>query len=74
MKTYICPVCHNEEHLPGARFCMVCGAAFPLRNSRLLLGRAVCAIMAVRILTPRPVPTARRPGAVGRGCERRERP
>lgn len=30
VKTYICPVCHNEEHLPGARFCMVCGAAFPL--------------------------------------------
>ena len=21
-----CPVCHNEEHLPGARFCMICGA------------------------------------------------
>lgn len=21
-----CPVCHNEEHLPGARLCMICGA------------------------------------------------
>lgn len=24
-KRYACPVCHNEEHLPGARFCMICG-------------------------------------------------
>nr|DAQ34091.1 MAG TPA: hypothetical protein [Caudoviricetes sp.] len=57
---------------PASAWCAA--LPFPLRNSRLLLGRAVCAIMAVRILTPRPVPTARRPGAVGRGCERRERP
>ena len=21
-----CPVCHNEEHLEGARFCMICGS------------------------------------------------
>ena len=32
VKTYICPVCHNEEHLPGARFCMVCGTGFPLKE------------------------------------------
>lgn len=30
VKKYVCPICHNEEHLPGARFCMVCGTAFPL--------------------------------------------
>ena len=22
-----CPVCHSSEHLPEARFCMICGAA-----------------------------------------------
>lgn len=27
---YECPVCHNTEHLPGAKFCMVCGNGFPL--------------------------------------------
>lgn len=27
---YECPVCHNTEHLPGAKFCMVCGTGFPL--------------------------------------------
>lgn len=26
MSEYVCPVCHNEEHLPGAKFCMACGA------------------------------------------------
>lgn len=26
MSEHICPVCRNEEHLPGAKFCMVCGA------------------------------------------------
>lgn len=29
-KRYVCPVCHNTEHLPGARFCMICGEPFPL--------------------------------------------
>ena len=29
---YTCPVCHNTEHLPGAKFCMVCGTAFPLKG------------------------------------------
>lgn len=24
-KRYVCPLCRNEEHLPGARFCMICG-------------------------------------------------
>ena len=31
-KQYVCPVCHNAEHLPGAKFCMICGTAFPLSN------------------------------------------
>ena len=22
---YECPVCHNKEHLKGAKFCMICG-------------------------------------------------
>lgn len=22
---YVCPVCHNTEHLKGAKFCMICG-------------------------------------------------
>ena len=22
---YECPVCHNTEHLKGAKFCMICG-------------------------------------------------
>lgn len=30
---YVCPVCHNTEHPPGAKFCMVCGEAFPLHMS-----------------------------------------
>lgn len=25
MSEYICPVCRNTEHLPGAKFCMICG-------------------------------------------------
>lgn len=29
---YVCPVCHNAEHPPGAKFCMICGTAFPLSN------------------------------------------
>ena len=29
---YACPVCHNMEHLPGSKFCMVCGTAFPLNG------------------------------------------
>ena len=29
-KRYACPVCHNTEHLPEARFCMICGEPFPL--------------------------------------------
>lgn len=29
---YTCPVCHNTEHLPGTKFCMVCGTAFPLKG------------------------------------------
>lgn len=29
---YTCPVCHNTEHLPGAKFCMVCGTAFPMKG------------------------------------------
>lgn len=29
---YACPVCHNMEHLPGSKFCMVCGTAFPLKG------------------------------------------
>lgn len=24
-KRYVCPVCHNAEHLKGAKFCMICG-------------------------------------------------
>ena len=31
-KQYVCPVCHNAEHLPGEKFCMICGTAFPLSN------------------------------------------
>lgn len=31
-KRYVCPVCHNAEHLPGAKFCVICGTAFPLSN------------------------------------------
>ena len=31
-KQYVSPVCHNAEHLPGAKFCMICGTAFPLSN------------------------------------------
>ena len=27
---YECPICHNTEHLPGAKFCMICGEPFPL--------------------------------------------
>ena len=27
---YECPVCHNTEHLPRAKFCMICGEPFPL--------------------------------------------
>lgn len=23
--SYVCPTCHNNEHLPGAKFCMICG-------------------------------------------------
>ena len=26
------PVCGNAERLPGAKFCMICGTAFPLSN------------------------------------------
>lgn len=26
---YECPQCHNTEHVPGAKFCMICGMAFP---------------------------------------------
>lgn len=33
-KRYVCPVCHNSEHLPGAKFCMICGTAFPLSNQK----------------------------------------
>lgn len=33
-KRYVCPVCHNTEHLPGARFCMICGEPFPLSKQR----------------------------------------
>lgn len=29
---YVCPVCHNDRHPPGAKFCMVCGTGFPLSN------------------------------------------
>lgn len=29
---YTCPNCHNTEHLPGAKFCMICGLAFPLKK------------------------------------------
>lgn len=29
---YVCPVCHNTEHPPGAKFCMICGEAFPLHR------------------------------------------
>lgn len=38
MKKYVCPVCHNKEHLPGARFCMVCGTGFPLKEQLLSPG------------------------------------
>ena len=31
---YTCPVCHNTQHPPGAKFCMVCGTAFPLKGDR----------------------------------------
>lgn len=27
---YECQQCRNTEHLPGAKFCMICGEAFPL--------------------------------------------
>ena len=30
--SYVCPVCHNDRHPPGAKFCMVCGTGFPLSN------------------------------------------
>lgn len=30
MNERICPVCYNKEHLPDAKFCMVCGA--PLQS------------------------------------------
>ena len=29
---YECPRCHNTEHPPGAKFCMVCGLGFPLKK------------------------------------------
>ena len=25
MSEYICPACRNDKHLPGAKFCAVCG-------------------------------------------------
>lgn len=31
---HICPQCHNTEHLPGAKFCMICGLAFPSERNR----------------------------------------
>ena len=24
-RIFRCPTCHNSEHLPGAKFCMICG-------------------------------------------------
>lgn len=30
--SYECPRCHNTEHPPGAKFCMVCGLGFPLKK------------------------------------------
>lgn len=30
----ICPVCHNDDHRPGARFCWVCGYGFPLSAAK----------------------------------------
>ena len=51
MKKYICPVCHNEEHPARARFCMVCGTAFPMEEQprdesletvKLLAVAAIC--------------------------------
>lgn len=31
MNQYICPVCHNEEHIDGAAFCMICGHPIPIK-------------------------------------------
>lgn len=31
---YTCPVCHNTQHPPGAKFCTVCGTGFPLDGDR----------------------------------------
>ena len=30
----ICPLCHNEDNRPGAKFCWVCGSGFPLNEAR----------------------------------------
>lgn len=30
--SYICPRCHNGEHPKGAKFCIICGLAFPLKG------------------------------------------
>jgi hypothetical protein len=31
-KGYVCPVCENEEHPPGARFCKICGNEIAVRQ------------------------------------------
>ena len=31
---YTCPVCHNTQHPPWAKFCTVCGTGFPLDGDR----------------------------------------
>lgn len=32
--SYVCPICHNTDHLSGARFCMICGEPLPLSKQR----------------------------------------
>ena len=34
MEKLVCPVCHNADHKPGAKFCWVCGYGFPLSRGR----------------------------------------
>lgn len=34
MEILVCPVCHNADHRPGAKFCWVCGYGFPLSSGR----------------------------------------
>lgn len=74
VKKYVCPICHNEEHLPGARFCMVCGTAFPLAEQPPPPGPCSLCDYGGQHLDAPPCSIARQPGTDGKECERGERP